>query len=117
MCGGGGGEAGEVVVRVVVALGVGWPVVEDAVAMSGPARVLCGTSLPRRSTGGPDPTLRDGRSYRDDTVGHTIDVDVAPGELDPGAASGRFRSPCTRAACAKYARLAQGAERGAITEA
>ena len=53
-----------------------------------------------------------------DVVGKTIDLDVADAELARRRGEWKLPEPrYTTGVLAKYARLASGAERGAITEA
>jgi dihydroxy-acid dehydratase len=67
--------------------------------------------------GGPIAFVRDGDRIVIDTIAHTIDLDVAPDELARRRTEWKLPEPrYTTGVLAKYARLAQGAERGAITE-
>lgn len=86
---------------------------------SGGTHGFCiGHVAPEAVDGGPIAFLRDGDRIMIDTVGHTIDVDVAPAELAARRSEWKVPEPLyTSGVLAKYARLAQGAERGAITEA
>ena len=60
--------------------------------------------------------VRDGDRIVIDTVAHTIDLMVDPAELERRRAEWVVPEPrYTSGVLAKYARLAQGAERGAIT--
>ena len=67
--------------------------------------------------GGPIAFVRDGDRIVIDTIAHTIDLDVPTDELARRKAEWKLPEPrYTTGVLAKYARLAQGAERGAITE-
>jgi dihydroxy-acid dehydratase len=62
--------------------------------------------------------VNDGDRIVIDTVNHTIDLLVEPAELEARKADWKLPEPrYTRGVLAKYAKLAQGAEKGAITEA
>ncbi|MEO7556592.1 MAG: dihydroxy-acid dehydratase, partial [Acidimicrobiales bacterium] len=86
---------------------------------SGGTHGFCiGHVAPEAVDGGPIAFVRDGDRIVVDTTAHTIDVDVTPAELERRKAD--WKIPPARyptGVLAKYARLAQGAERGAITEA
>ncbi len=86
---------------------------------SGGTHGFCvGHVAPEAVDGGPIAFLRDGDRIAIDTVGHTIDVDVTPEALASRRREWKLPEPLyTSGVLAKYARLAQGAERGAITEA
>jgi dihydroxy-acid dehydratase len=67
---------------------------------------------------GPIAAVRDGDRIVIDVDAHTIDIDVPADELASRLAEEKLPEPrYTSGVLAKYARLAQGAERGAITEA
>jgi dihydroxy-acid dehydratase len=67
---------------------------------------------------GPIAAVRDGDRIVIDVDAHTIDIDVPADELASRLAEVKLPEPrYTSGVLAKYARLAQGAERGAITEA
>jgi dihydroxy-acid dehydratase len=85
---------------------------------SGGTHGFCvGHVAPEAVDGGPIAFVRDGDRIAIDTVAHTIDLDVAPDELARRRADWKLPEPrYTSGVLAKYARLAQGAERGAITE-
>ena len=76
---------------------------------------------PRRPGGGrrrADRLRRGGRPIRIDVVDHTIDLLVDDATLEARKADWKLPEPrYTSGVLAKYARLASGAERGAITEA
>ena len=84
---------------------------------SGGTHGFCiGHVAPEALDGGPIALVRDGDRIVIDTVAHTIDLMVEPDELDRRRAEWVPPEPrYTRGVLAKYARLAQGAERGAIT--
>jgi dihydroxy-acid dehydratase len=86
---------------------------------SGGTHGFCiGHVAPEAVDGGPIAFVRDGDRIVIDTVGHTIDLDVPADELGRRRAEWKVPEPrYTTGVLAKYARLAQGAERGAITEA
>ncbi len=86
---------------------------------SGGTHGFCvGHVAPEAIDGGPIALVRDGDRVVIDVVGHTIDLDVAPAELERRRAAWKVPQPrYTSGVLAKYARLASGAERGAITEA
>ncbi|MEY2592031.1 MAG: dihydroxy-acid dehydratase [Acidimicrobiaceae bacterium] len=86
---------------------------------SGGTHGFCiGHVAPEAVDGGPIAFVRDGDRIVIDTVGHTIDLDVPADELERRRAEWKVPEPrYTTGVLAKYARLAQGAERGAITEA
>jgi len=86
---------------------------------SGGTHGFCvGHVAPEAVDGGPIAFLRDGDRIKIDTVTHTIDVDVPASELASRRSEWKVPEPLyTSGVLAKYARLAQGAERGAITEA
>jgi dihydroxy-acid dehydratase len=98
--------------------GVDAALVTDGRFSGGTHGFCVGHVAPEAVDGGPIAFLRDGDRIVIDTVGHTIDVDVAPGELESRRGEWKVPEPLyTSGVLAKYARLAQGAERGAITEA
>jgi len=84
---------------------------------SGGTHGFCiGHVAPEALDGGPIAFVRDGDRIVIDTVAHTIDLMVESDELDRRRADWVIPEPrYTRGVLAKYARLAQGAERGAIT--
>jgi dihydroxy-acid dehydratase len=86
---------------------------------SGGTHGFCiGHVAPEAVDGGPIAFVRDGDRIRIDTVNHTIDLLVEPAELEARKADWKLPEPrYTRGVLAKYAKLAQGAEKGAITEA
>jgi dihydroxy-acid dehydratase len=86
---------------------------------SGGTHGFCiGHVAPEAVDGGPIAFVRDGDRIVIDVTGHTIDLDVAADELERRKADWKVPEPrYTSGVLAKYARLAQGAERGAITEA
>jgi dihydroxy-acid dehydratase len=85
---------------------------------SGGTHGFCvGHVAPEAVDGGPIAFLRDGDHIVIDTVGHTIDVDLSAEKLASRRGEWKLPEPrYTSGVLAKYARLAQGAERGAITE-
>ncbi len=86
---------------------------------SGGTHGFCvGHVAPEAVDGGPIAFVRDGDRISIDTVNHSIDLQVDPEELARRRAEWKLPEPrYTSGVLAKYARLAQGAERGAITEA
>jgi dihydroxy-acid dehydratase len=86
---------------------------------SGGTHGFCvGHVAPEAVDGGPIAFVRDGDRISIDTVGHTIDLQVDADELARRRAEWKLPEPrYTSGVLAKYARLAQGAEKGAITEA
>ena len=86
---------------------------------SGGTHGFCiGHVAPEAVDGGPIAFVRDGDRIHIDTVNHTIDLLVEPAELERRKADWKLPEPrYTRGVLAKYAKLAQGAEKGAITEA
>jgi dihydroxy-acid dehydratase len=84
---------------------------------SGGTHGFCvGHVAPEAVDGGPIAFVRDGDRIVIDTVAHTIDLMVEPAELERRRADWVVPEPrYTSGVLAKYARLAQGAERGAIT--
>jgi len=86
---------------------------------SGGTHGFCiGHVAPEAVDGGPIAFVRDGDRIVIDTVNHTIDLLVEPAELETRRAEWKLPEPrYTRGVLAKYAKLAQGAEKGAITEA
>jgi dihydroxy-acid dehydratase len=85
---------------------------------SGGTHGFCiGHVAPEAVDGGPIAFVRDGDRIRIDVQTHTIDLDVPADELARREADWKLPEPrYTTGVLAKYARLAQGAERGAITE-
>ncbi|MDQ3293760.1 MAG: dihydroxy-acid dehydratase [Actinomycetota bacterium] len=85
---------------------------------SGGTRGFCiGHVAPEAVDGGPIALVRDGDRIVVDVVAHTIDLDVAPDELARRRSELKHPEPrYTTGVLAKYAKLAQGAEKGAITE-
>ncbi len=85
---------------------------------SGGTRGFCiGHVAPEATVGGPIAFVADGDRIVVDAVAGTIDLDVAPAELERRSTG--FTPPpprYTKGVLAKYARLATGAERGAVTE-
>jgi dihydroxy-acid dehydratase len=86
---------------------------------SGGTRGFCiGHVAPEAVDGGPISLVREGDRIVIDVVGHTIDLDVDDDVLARRRAEWKLPDPrYTSGALAKYARLAQGAEKGAITDA
>jgi len=86
---------------------------------SGGTHGFCiGHVAPEAVDGGPIAFVRDGDRIVIDVEARTIDLDVAEPEIE--RRRGGWKVPAPRYATgvlAKYARLAQGAERGAVTEA
>jgi dihydroxy-acid dehydratase len=85
---------------------------------SGGTHGFCvGHVAPEAVDGGPIAFVRDGDRIVIDTVAHTIDLQVDPDELAARTADWKLPEPrYTTGVLAKYARLAQGAEKGAITQ-
>ncbi len=86
---------------------------------SGGTHGFCvGHVAPEAVDGGPIAFVREGDRVSIDVVAHTIDVEVDEAELTRRRTEWKLPEPrYTSGALAKYARLAQGAEKGAITEA
>jgi dihydroxy-acid dehydratase len=86
---------------------------------SGGTHGFCiGHVAPEAVDGGPIAFVQEGDRITIDVVAHTIDLDVDPAELEARKADWKLPEPrYTKGVLAKYARLAQGAERGAITQA
>jgi dihydroxy-acid dehydratase len=86
---------------------------------SGGTHGFCvGHVAPEAVDGGPIAFVRDGDRIVIDTIAHTIELDVPADELARRRSEWKLPEPrYTSGVLAKYARLAQGAERGAITEA
>jgi dihydroxy-acid dehydratase len=86
---------------------------------SGGTHGFCiGHVAPEAVDGGPIALVRDGDRIVIDVNALTIDLDVPADELDRRRREWKLPQPrYTSGVLAKYARLAQGAERGAITEA
>jgi dihydroxy-acid dehydratase len=86
---------------------------------SGGTHGFCiGHVAPEAVDGGPIAFVRDGDRIVIDVTGRTIDLDVDPAEIERRRTE--WKVPPARyssGVLAKYARLAQGAERGAVTEA
>ena len=75
-----------------------------------------GHVAPEAVDGGPIAFVRDGDRIVIDAEAHTIDLMVDPAELEARKANWKPLDPrYTSGFLAKYARLAQGAETGAIT--
>ena len=85
---------------------------------SGGTHGFCiGHVAPEAVDGGPIAFVRDGDRVVVDVTTHTIDLDVARQELHRRREEWKLPEPrYTSGVLAKYAKLAQGAERGAITE-
>jgi dihydroxy-acid dehydratase len=85
---------------------------------SGGTHGFCiGHVAPEAVDGGPIASVHDGDRIVIDVTSHSIDLDVAPDELARRRADLKHPEPrYTSGVLAKYARLAQGAEKGAITE-
>src|SRR6185437_2342692 len=81
---------------------------------SGGTHGFCiGHVAPEAVDGGPIAFVADGDRIVIDTVNHTIDLLVEPAELETRRADWKIPEPrYTRGVLAKYARLAQGAEKG-----
>ena len=86
---------------------------------SGGTHGFCvGHVAPEAVDGGPIAFVREGDRIRIDTISHSIDLDVPAAEIEARKADWKLPEPrYTSGVLAKYAKLAQGAERGAITEA
>jgi len=86
---------------------------------SGGTHGFCiGHVAPEAVDGGPIAFVQDGDRIVIDVTTKTIDLDVPPEELERRKADWKLPEPrYTSGVLAKYARLASGAERGAITEA
>ena len=86
---------------------------------SGGTHGFCiGHVAPEAVDGGPIAFVRDGDRIMIDVTTHAIDVDVPRAELERRQSEWKLPQPrYTTGVLAKYAKLAQGAERGAITEA
>jgi dihydroxy-acid dehydratase len=84
---------------------------------SGGTHGFCvGHVAPEAVDGGPIAFVRDGDRIVIDVTGHTIDLLVDADELERRRADWKLPEPrYTSGVLAKYARLAQGAEKGAIT--
>jgi dihydroxy-acid dehydratase len=84
---------------------------------SGGTHGFCvGHVAPEAVDGGPIAFVRDGDRIAIDVVEHTIDLQVDEAELERRRAEWKLPEPrYTKGVLAKYARLAQGAERGAVT--
>jgi dihydroxy-acid dehydratase len=77
-----------------------------------------GHVAPEAVDGGPIAFVEEGDTIRIDVVEHTIDLLVDEATLEARRADWKLPEPrYTSGVLAKYARLASGAERGAITEA
>ena len=85
---------------------------------SGGTHGFCvGHVAPEAVDGGPIALVRDGDRIVVDVASHRIDLDVDDAELTRRRADLKHPEPrYTSGVLAKYARLAQGAEKGAITE-
>jgi dihydroxy-acid dehydratase len=86
---------------------------------SGGTHGFCiGHVAPEAVDGGPIAFVRDGDRITIDVVEHTIDLEVDAAELERRKGEWKLPEPrYTTGVLAKYARLAAGAERGAVTEA
>jgi dihydroxy-acid dehydratase len=86
---------------------------------SGGTHGFCiGHVAPEAVDGGPIALVRDGDRVVIDVDRHTVDLDVPEVELERRRVDWKVPPPrYTTGVLAKYARLAQGAERGAITDA
>jgi dihydroxy-acid dehydratase len=84
---------------------------------SGGTHGFCvGHIAPEAVDGGPIALVQEGDRIVIDAEAHTIDLFVEPAELERRRAGWKPLAPrYTSGFLAKYARLAQGAERGAIT--
>jgi dihydroxy-acid dehydratase len=85
---------------------------------SGGTHGFCvGHVAPEAVDGGPIAFVAEGDRIIIDTVAHTIDLDVDAAVLEERKAGWKLPEPrYPTGALAKYARLAQGAEKGAITQ-
>jgi len=85
---------------------------------SGGTHGFCvGHVAPEAVDGGPIALVRDGDRIVIDVTSHRVDLDVPPEELARRRSDLKHPEPrYTTGVLAKYARLAQGAEKGAITE-
>jgi dihydroxy-acid dehydratase len=86
---------------------------------SGGTHGFCiGHVAPEAVDGGPIAFVEEGDAIVIDVSAHTIDLEVDESELERRRADWKLPEPrYSTGVLAKYARLAQGAERGAITEA
>ncbi len=86
---------------------------------SGGTHGFCiGHVAPEAVDGGPIAFVADGDRIVIDVKAHTIDLDVPAEQLEARKSDWKLPEPrYTSGVLAKYARLAQGAERGAITQA
>ncbi|HEX4822417.1 MAG TPA: dihydroxy-acid dehydratase, partial [Acidimicrobiales bacterium] len=86
---------------------------------SGGTHGFCiGHVAPEAVDGGPIAFVREGDRIVIDVTNNSVDLDVPEGELAKRRTEWKLPEPrYTSGALAKYAKLAQGAERGAITEA
>jgi dihydroxy-acid dehydratase len=84
---------------------------------SGGTHGFCvGHVAPEAVDGGPIAFVREGDRIRIDTISHSIDLDVPAAEIEARKTDWKLPEPrYTSGVLAKYAKLAQGAERGAIT--
>jgi len=100
-----------------VGRGVDCALVTDG-RFSGGTRGFCiGHVAPEAVDGGPIAFVVDGDRIVIDVHGHSIDLDVGEAELARRRETWKLPQPrYTTGVLAKYARLAQGAERGAVTE-
>ena len=85
---------------------------------SGGTRGFCiGHVAPEAAVGGPIALVRDGDRIAIDATNNSVELLVSPEELEARRANWKPAAPrYTSGVLAKYARLATGAERGAITE-
>jgi dihydroxy-acid dehydratase len=85
---------------------------------SGGTHGFCvGHVAPEAVDGGPIAFVREGDRITIDVTNHTIDLQVPDDEVARRKSEWKLPEPrYTTGVLAKYARLAQGAERGAITE-
>jgi dihydroxy-acid dehydratase len=101
-----------------VGLGPTCALVTDGRFSGGTSGFCIGHVAPEAVDGGPIALVRDGDRIVVDVAAHTIDLDVPDDELARRRAELKHPEPrYTTGVLAKYAKLAQGAERGAITEA
>ena len=84
---------------------------------SGGTHGFCiGHVAPEAVDGGPIAFVREGDRIRIDSISHSIDLDVPAAEIEARKTDWKLPEPrYTSGVLAKYAKLAQGAERGAIT--
>ena len=100
-----------------VGLGPSCALVTDGRFSGGTSGFCIGHVAPEAVDGGPIALVRDGDRIVVDVAARTIDLDVPDDELARRQADLKHPEPrYTTGVLAKYARLAQGADKGAITE-